>query len=146
VSVIRFYDRDEPYFELTNFFAAEITVEGARWPTSEHYYQAKKFTDPALQEQVRRAGSPREARELGRRLGPLRADFDSSKIDVMRAALRAKFTQHEDLRALLMDTGDARLIEASPHDSFWGEGRHRRGQNWLGQLLVELRDELRAEG
>jgi len=61
----------------------------------------------------------------------------------MRDVLRAKFTQHEDLRALLLSTGDAKLVEHTANDSYWADGGDGSGRNMLGQLLMQLREELR---
>jgi ribA/ribD-fused uncharacterized protein len=63
---------------------------------------------------AKRLGSSREY--------PLRTDWESVKDDVMRDAVRAKFTQHEDIRAVLLGTGDELLIEAAFNDSYWGSG------------------------
>jgi ribA/ribD-fused uncharacterized protein len=67
------------------------------------------------------------------------------KDDIMREALRAKFTQHEDLRKILLETGDARLVEHTTNDRYWGDGGDGSGLNMLGKLLMELREELRNE-
>ncbi|GLC48449.1 hypothetical protein PLESTB_000099000 [Pleodorina starrii] len=37
------------------------------------------------------------------------------------------------------------LVEASPHDYYWGAGYERTGQNKLGRLLMQVRDELLEE-
>jgi ribA/ribD-fused uncharacterized protein len=76
---------------------------------------------------------------------PLRRDWEAVKDQVMLEALRAKFTQHEDLRAILLGTGEARLVEHTANDSYWGDGGDGSGKNRLGQLLMGLREELRAE-
>ncbi len=76
---------------------------------------------------------------------PLRADWESVKEDVMRRALRAKFTAHPELRDLLLGTGDADLVENAPGDYYWGVGKDGSGKNRLGALLVELRAALRRE-
>ncbi len=66
----------------------------------------------------------------------------------MRGVLRAKFTQHQDLRELLLSTGDARLVESAKTDNpvnrLWGEV-NGKGKNMLGVLLMELRSELRNQ-
>jgi len=62
----------------------------------------------------------------------------------MKLVLRAKFSQHTHLMQMLIDTGDAQLVEDSPYDAFWGIGRDGTGQNQLGLLLQEIRAELRA--
>jgi ribA/ribD-fused uncharacterized protein len=83
---------------------------------------------------------------MGRsRKRPLRRDWESVKEQVMLEALRAKFTQHDDLKAILLGTGDAVLVEHTAKDSYWGDGGDGSGKNRLGQLLMRVRDELRAE-
>ena len=62
----------------------------------------------------------------------------------MKSVLFAKFTQHEDLKAILLSTGNALLIEASKTDAFWGIGEKGNGKNMLGRLLMQVRDELSA--
>lgn len=144
--VIEFYTTTGEYGAFSNFSRHAIFLDGKRWPTSEHYFQAQKFLDPSLQETIRMTKRPMEAANLGRsRKNPLRRDWDSVKDNVMRRALRAKFTQHEELRALLLSTGDALLVEHTANDSYWGDGGDGSGKNRLGQLLMELRKQLRAE-
>jgi ribA/ribD-fused uncharacterized protein len=140
---IRFYSPGAPYFEFTNFAAFPVLIDGLRWPTTEHYFQAAKFADPVLVERVRTSAGPRAALDLARELrAHVRADWPSVRVEVMRTALRAKFGQHPELRALLTGTGGAWLVEDSPRDSFWGAGPHGTGANMLGVLLMELRTEL----
>jgi len=62
----------------------------------------------------------------------------------METAVRAKFNQNPPLQALLLATGEAELVEDSAHDPFWGIGRDGRGANWLGRLLMKVRQEMRA--
>jgi len=60
------------------------------------------------------------------------------------SALQAKFPQHQQLRELLLGTGDAVLVEHTRNDSYWADGGDRRGKNMLGILLMRLRDEFSA--
>ena len=84
--------------------------------------------------------------KMGRdRKRPLRRDWEVVKDDIMREALRAKFTQHEDLRIILLETDDAELVEHTKNDSYWADGGDGSGLNMLGKLLMELRDELKTE-
>jgi predicted NAD-dependent protein-ADP-ribosyltransferase YbiA (DUF1768 family) len=69
----------------------------------------------------------------------LREDWDAVKDDVMRKAVCAKFTQHDDLRELLIGTNDAQIIENSPRDAYWGNGSDGTGKNRLGEILMEIR-------
>lgn len=140
-AAIRFYShRRGPYAAFSNFYLSPIDLDGRRWRTVEHYFQAMKFFDRSRQERVRLAPTPAEAKRLGRSRG-MRPDWDAVRLDVMRAGLRAKFGQRR-FAELLLSTGSAHLIEAAPRDYFWGEGADGSGANWLGRLLVELREEL----
>lgn len=143
---IRFYSVTAEYGELSNFAPYPITLRGKRWPTSEHYFQAQKFADARDQEEVRNANSPMLAARMGRdRKRKLRRDWERVKIGIMREAVEAKFRQHDDLRALLLATGDAKLVEHTENDDFWGDGGDGSGPNELGRILVAVRTALRAE-
>ena len=142
---ILFYKVKETYAEFSNFSPHPITLKGRVWPTSEHYFQAQKFADTEHEEVIRALESPMLAARAGRdREKPLRKDWELIKDEVMREAVRAKFTQHAQLKVLLLGTGDAEIIEHTPKDSYWGDGEDGSGKNKLGRILMELRAELRA--
>ena len=144
MKTIQFYSLKDPYGEFSNFSPHPIQLKGKTWPTSEHYFQAQKFAGTHHEEEVRRTKSPMIAARLGRsRARPLRKDWESVKDDIMREALQAKFTQHADLRELLLQTGEASLVEHTTHDSYWGDGGNGTGRNRLGHLLMELREKLK---
>ncbi|MBN9517129.1 NADAR family protein [bacterium] len=146
-TVIRFYTTTGEYGCFSNFSRHSIWLDEKRWPTSEHYFQAQKFAGTDHAEDVRRAPTPMRAAEIGRdRKRPFRSDWDAVKERVMLAALRAKFTQHADLKAILLGTGDAELVEHTANDNYWGNGGDGSGQNRLGALLMQVRDEIRAAG
>jgi len=63
----------------------------------------------------------------------------------MREAVEAKFRQHDELRALLLETGDATLIEHTENDDFWGDGGDGTCHNELGRILMAVRERLRQE-
>jgi len=143
---IHFYSTQGEYGCFSNFSRHSIFLGGKRWPTSEHYFQAQKFVGTEHEEEVRNCKTPSLAANLGRsRKLPLRRDWESVKDRIMLEAVRAKFTQHDDLKALLLSTDSAKLVERTANDSYWGDGGDGSGQNRLGQLLMQLRDELRAE-
>ncbi|KZT66591.1 DUF1768-domain-containing protein [Daedalea quercina L-15889] len=144
---IRFYNRDEPYFEFTNFAPYAINWNDRTYPTAEHLFQAHKFmlNRPDIAERIRQLPSSRAALEEARRVRRLqRSDWLSVNIRVMDGVLEAKFTQHPLLRDMLLKTGNRELIEDSPVDSFWGCGRDDLGRNELGKALMRLRDKLRT--
>lgn len=75
-----------------------------------------------------------------KKLVSIRQDWEAVKVNVMRCGLTEKFTQNENLKKLLLSTGDAELVEDSPYDAFWGAANN--GKNMLGKLLMEARHEL----
>src|SRR5215475_3153288 len=122
-AAIRFDSVTGEYGELSNFAPYPIALKGRCWPTTEHYFQAQKFIDVRDQEEIRSANTPMLAARWGRdRKRRLRRDWERVKLGVMREAVEAKFRQHEDLRALLLGTGDAVLIAHTENDDFWGDG------------------------
>jgi ribA/ribD-fused uncharacterized protein len=143
--VIQFYRQGDPWGELSNFSPHPIDLDGERWQTTEHYFQACKFANLELQRQVREAKTPGDAARLGRRLPGLREDWEQVKEDVMLRALRAKFTQHAGLARLLSSTQDAELVEHTTNDTYWADGGDGSGKNRLGVLLMQLRAELRVQ-
>ena len=142
---IQFYrERDAPYGCFSNFSKHSFVIDGQPWQTVEHYFQAQKFPGTPREHEIQIASAPMTAKLKGNeRTTPLRPDWDAVKDDIMREAVRAKFTQHDDIRAVLLGTGDEVLIEAAPNDYYWGCGADGTGQNKLGLILMEIRDELR---
>lgn len=144
---IHFYSTRDLFGEFSNFSKHRVFLKGKSWPTSEHYFQAQKFAGTEHEEAVRLAQSAKIAAEMGRdRKRPLRPDWEAVKEDVMREVVRAKFTQHKELRELLLSTGEAELIEHTKNDNYWADGGDGTGKNRLGKILMEIRDELAAKG
>ena len=145
-NAISFYGTKDFYGCFSNFSPHWIKLDGKSWPTTEHYFQAQKFAGTPHEDAIRRASSPKQAAQMGRdRKRPLRADWESVKDDVMRRAVKAKFEQHPEIRAVLLGTGDAEIIENAPGDYYWGCGSRGDGKNMLGIILMEVREELREE-
>lgn len=145
MSVIHFYGTGGEYGGFSNFSPHPIALKGKTWPTSEHYFQAQKFAGTPDEDEVRLARSPMIAARMGRsRKRPLRKDWESVKDAIMHEAVLAKFTRHADLRELLLATGDATIVEHTKNDAYWGDGGDGRGKNRLGQILMEVREELRS--
>lgn len=136
-----------------------MEVDGRTYNTCEQFMMAGKarlFGDEAIFEEIMKARDPSVQKKLGRKV----ANFDS---EVWNAHAReivyqgnlAKFSQHEKLKAVLMDTGDRTIVEASPMDMIWGIGMAEddpqaphphlwQGTNWLGECIQRVRDTLRG--
>jgi ribA/ribD-fused uncharacterized protein len=140
---IKFYSVTEAYGEFSNFALYPIRLKGKTWPTSEHYFQAQKFKGTPHETKIRKASSPMQAAQLGRtRKVKLRPDWDKVKDAVMLGAVRAKFTQHKELKESLLSTNNLPIIEHTVNDAYWGDGGNGKGKNRLGQILVSVRKEL----
>jgi len=146
MSVINFYRVKDEYGCFSNFSRHPIMLQGKTWPTSEHYFQAQKFAGTPHEEEVRLAMTPTIAARMSRRRTmPIRKDWESVKDSIMHNAVLAKFTQHSDLRMILLATGDAKIVEHTENDDYWGDGGDGSGKNRLGQILMRVREELRLE-
>lgn len=139
---IYFYNKNEPYYEFTNFYKAKIVVDNITYLTSEHFYQCSKFSKSSKEWiEMHNATSAREVFKLAKKYKNIRRkDWNDIKDDIMEIALIAKFTQNEDLKKLLISTNDKILVEASPYDNYWGYGPDEKGKNMLGILLMKVRD------
>lgn len=131
-----------PYAFLSNFYSAPVVYENMLFNNSEAAFQAAKCADPRNRIQFQTL-SPGGAKRLGRRVR-LRPDWEQIKCGVMYAVVLDKFTRNPDLKAKLLATGDAELIEGTTwHDTFWGvDERTGTGKNNLGKILMRVRAEL----
>ena len=146
VDEIHFYHSNRSYGSFSNFSKHPVYLKGTIWPTSEHYYQSSKFDDAELREMIRRSPSPMAAKSLAAENGDRQViDWPNKKDAVMYEALNAKFSQHPELRALLISSGKRRLVERPTNDDYWGEDDEGVGQNMLGKLLMQLRDQIDSD-
>ena len=133
-----------PAFDALNNFSAHcIDIWGIRFPTAEHAYQWKKFSDaePEIAKQILDTGSPEEAQKIAHRYKPkMPKDWHYTKVAVMEEILRAKLVQHEIVCDALKRTGKRKIIENSPINAFWGCGSAGDGKNMMGALWMKIRD------
>lgn len=128
---------------LSNFMPAEVVFEGHHYPTVEHAFQAAKSLNPIVRLGIRNAPTPGKAKQLGRQC-KLRADWDQVKYNIMKDLVRQKFG-FSSYKKLLLATGNAYIEEGNTWgDTIWGRV-DGKGLNWLGIILMEIREELRAE-
>lgn len=127
---------------LSNFWPAEVMLDGLVYPTVEHAYVAAKTTNDVERFVIQTTPSPGEVKRLGRQLN-IREDWDSIKLQVMEDLLWQKF-QHSELKAKLLATGDIPIVEINTwNDTFWGQC-NGKGTNHLGKLLMKIREALRG--
>lgn len=134
--------RDE-YDYLSNFYEVKVRWDGRTYRNSEAAYQSAKTLDAQLRDTFASLDAS-SAKRMGQRI-PLRADWDIIKTTIMDTIVRVKFKQHPDLAKRLVETGDVELIEGNDrNDTFWGvDVRTGKGENHLGKILMNIRQDLR---
>ncbi|MGD2182444.1 NADAR family protein [Lusitaniella coriacea] len=145
---IYFYSTRGEYGCFSNFSRHGFELDELWWMTSEHYFQAQKFAarDRAWFDKIHSARTPKEAAKMGRsREHPLREDWEKVKDEIMHRAVLCKFQTHEDIREILLETGDELIVENAPGDYYWGCGKDGSGKNKLGEILMAVREILRKE-
>lgn len=130
------------YRFLSNFYEVEVTLDRELYSSVEHAYQASKTLDLEYRRMIRNAISPVKAKSLGK-VVPIRPAWEDIKVDIMRELIRQKFSQNY-FKQKLLATGDQTLVEGNYWgDTFWGTDLQGNGLNWLGKILMEVRDEIK---
>ena len=141
---------------LSNFHQSSFKDNNLEFQTMEHYLcynKALLFGDQITAEKVYKAKTPASAKSLGNRVKHLNEHvWQQNAVKIMKTGLLLKFSSNQDCRDFLLNTEDLTLAEASPRDNFWGIGvalsdknigkGNWPGKNMLGQLLMEVREEL----
>ena len=135
-----------------------VDNDGIEYNCCEQYMMFQKamlFDDFHLANEILDEHDPYKQQQLGRNVGHFNQHiWDQYKIEIVRNGNILKFTQHEDLKKRLLETGNRVLVEANPKDSVWGVGLDCydprilndmlwRGQNLLGIVLMSVRDSLK---
>lgn len=142
---------------FSNFANTPYTSpDGKRFFCTEQEFMYRKaclFDDYEIAEEILKASTPQSCKALGRKVKNFdNAVWDRVRYDVMYNACKAKFTQNKEAHKQLMSYSGKTFVEASPYDTIWGIGLgeydHRaynestwRGQNLLGKVLTQIRDE-----
>lgn len=149
---IAFTKVDLPFGWLGNMSPHRVKHPDVWWETTEALFQALRFDDETIREEIRKAPSPMTAKMKAKALKNrhLRRVEPASEqdLDNMRLVLRLKLQYHPNLQRQLLETGDAEIIEDCSNRSAspWGARKvHGRwvGENHLGRLWMELRAALR---
>lgn len=149
-----FWSKHAPF---SNHFEAEFTLDGIKFQTSEQYIMYSKallFKDTDTACKIVKSSDAATAKSLGKKVtGFDMKVWNSRAHDIVKTAVHAKFQQNPTLLTRLLDTKRKVLVEASPHDKFWGAGLHHSddkildqklwpGKNMMGKILMDIRSEL----
>ncbi len=153
--VVVVYKTRDSFGGLSNMAAGfPLQVNGVRILTSEALYQACRFPHlPDVQRAIIGQHSPMTAKMKSKPYrNESRSDWDQVRFKVMRWCLRVKLAQHyEAFGQLLLATQDRPIVEQSRKDDYWGAKASGVadevliGQNVLGRLLMELREQLKSD-
>ncbi len=143
--VIKFLSNIEEWKDFSNLAPYSIFIEGETWKSVEHYYQFKKFekTDYEYAVKIKNAPTPKDAKILSMKNDNIPSNWDDIKVDILKSAVKVKFETYDNLKKLLLSTGDEELVENNVEDSFWGIGSDGKGKNMMGKILMSLREELK---
>ena len=161
VKIIGFYHEYDGYGCFSNWYSAPFDYAGKHFAHSEQfmmYHKVMMFGKRDLADKIMRTNDPGKCKSIaGQRFPEFDSDlWNRTCYTVVKRGVRAKFAQHEDILGILLGTGNAILAECSARDSKWGIGigienpasrviAKWKGQNLLGRILMEVRDELRQE-
>lgn len=129
------------YSCFSNFSRHSVTYKGITFDNSEAAFQAQKVNDDNIKKEFAHL-KPAKAKGKGRHVS-LRTDWEKVKDNIMYEIVLAKFQQNEDIKQILLSTGDAYLEETNTwKDQYWGV-YNGMGKNKLGKILMKVREELK---
>ncbi len=152
MTIIAFTKVALPYGWLGNMSPYPVEYQGLTWRTTEALFQAMRFDDGDITEEIREQRSPMAAKLKSKKHKDkmvIRPGSDHDR-DNMRTCLRLKVAQHNNIRQQLVDTGNATLIEDCTKRGrrgsslLWGaigEDGEWEGENVLGRMWMEIRCE-----
>ena len=141
---------------FSNFDRCDVTMEGRTFITSEHCYQwmaAVEALREDVAEDIIKATSPREAKQLGTQIKSNIPNWDDMKYDVMQSVIIAKACSSDKFKDELLRSGEKLLTEGLS-DMYWGSGlpynlttntkpQYWPGANNLGKILMSVRADIR---
>ena len=161
IPIIGFYHEYETYGCFCNWYPAEFDYAGKHFANSEQFMMYQKvmmFGREDLAEKIMQTSDPKQCKAIAGQPFPefISATWEATCYTIVKRGVKAKFSQNTGIRNVLLHTKDALLAECSPIDPKWGIGialdNHDwmdvskwKGKNYLGRILMEVREELRQE-
>lgn len=160
--MIGFYHEYEEYGCFSNWYAAEFDYAGNHYMNSEQFMMFQKawqFHRYDIAQKILETSDPQKAKKLARDIqvsSDVWERWNKTCRAIVKKGIKAKFAQNQDLLDGLLGTGTELLAECSPIDNRWGIGlaiddpnrfdvSKWKGSNYLGVILMEVREELRQE-
>ncbi|XP_041358894.1 N-glycosidase Npun_R5314-like [Gigantopelta aegis] len=152
-----FWKEESPF---SQWYPAKFKDGNQSYMCAEQYMMHRKavlFRDQESAMKILHSQDPKVQKSLGRKVKNWDQElWDKSCRQTVKEASRLKFSQNPNLKKILFDTFPKTLVEASPVDTIWGIGYAAdhpnawdeatwRGQNLLGYVLTEVRNDMMEE-
>ena len=157
MNIICFHNPDEENGYLSNWYLSQFSVDEITFSSMEQYMMYKKavcFQDYDTADRILEMEDVSQIKKLGRKV----SNYDENSWNGVRQivvyrGLLEKFGQNDELKKLLLETGDSVLAECAVKDRIWGIGLSMtdpdrmdracwKGQNLLGYALMMVREAL----
>lgn len=156
--MICFHDPDKEYGFLSNWYMSDFIEDGRLYTSVEQYLMYGKavvFKDEEMQQAILATHDVAKVKQYGRQVkGYNETVWNGLRQLVLYRGLWMKFSQNEELKQLLIDTGNDMLVECARTDKIFACGISIKdpmrfdmskwtGKNLLGFALMDLRDQLK---
>ena len=161
VPLIGFFHETEEYGCFSNWYPSRFKYAGINYAHVEQFMMYQKvmmFRQYDLAEQIMKTSDPAKCKKIGRQKFPefVSETWKKTNKTIVKKGIKAKILQNQAVRQKLLDTGTDLLAECSPYDEIWGIGidindplrfqiDQWKGSNKSGQILMEIREEIRQE-
>ena len=154
-----FHNPDEENGYLSNWYISEFKIDSIKFSSMEQYMMYKKaivFNDNKIAKEILETKDVSKIKALGRQVSNYNdTHWNGVRQIIIYKGLLEKFSQNEDLKKRLLNTGNDILAECAVQDKIWGIGLSMkdvnrwdmekwRGENLLGFALMMVREELRG--
>lgn len=154
-----FHNPDEENGYLSNWYLSEFKIDSIKFSSMEQYMMYKKaivFNDNKIAKAILETTDVSKIKALGRQVSNFNDKYwNGVRQIIVYKGLLEKFSQNEDLKKRLLNTGNDILAECAVQDKIWGIGLSMkdvnrwdmekwRGENLLGFALMMVREELRS--
>ena len=153
-----FFTQNSP---LSNHHPSPFKLHGEHYNCLEQFIMVQKartFGDQNAVVNIMKESLPSRQKHIGKTiLGFEKQEWEKVAQEKILPGMMAKFQQNEACRKMLLSTGENQLIEANPHDLFFGAGVSLRsidlwqtskhpGKNIMGKMLHRVREKLKEIG
>lgn len=157
MDIVCFHNPDEENGYLSNWYFSDFIVDDVPFSSMEQYMMYKKavcFGDKVIAAQILETIDASKIKELGRMVSGYDDNYWCGiRQIIVYHGLLEKFRQNDELKTLLLDTGDSVLAECAVKDKIWGIGLAMKdvdrfdrakwkGQNLLGYTLMMVRNNI----